>query len=180
MPESNCLCHARIPQIEGTDVLASVRTRSDVASFLRPSRIKPLNLWKARLLHCRSVSMATYRFLEARASCRHTRSTHMAPCRPSAPPQLHHLTSDVGHMWLQQDLFVCLSALITPLSTLSLQRGVVGEVCRPLMHYPPPPHFFFLDCSRATFMQQQLERYMELWIIHARFVESEIQRAGRN
>lgn len=70
------------------DVLTSLQSRSD-ASFLRPRRIKPLILWKAHLLHRRSVSMATYRFLRARASCRHTHtcdSHSPSPAFRSFPP----------------------------------------------------------------------------------------------
>lgn len=138
----------------GTDVLASVQTRSDAASSLRLRSIKALILWEAHLLHRRSVSMATYRFLGARASCRHTHATRTAArtatrrpsgLHPPPHPHLHRrLTSDVGHML--QDLFACLSPLITPLSTLRLQRGVVGEVCCPLVHYfslPSVLFFFF-------------------------------------
>lgn len=148
----------------GTDVLASVQTRSDAASSLRLRSIKALILWEAHLLHRRSVSMATYRFLGARASCRHTRDSHgrshgrspafrsvpPPPTPPAPPPPLHRrLTSDVGHML--QDLFACLSPLITPLSTLRLQRGVVGEVCCPLVHYFSLPSvlFFFFSLTAA-------------------------------
>lgn len=163
MAEGNCPCPAgcntalrSLPSLRptGADILASVQTRSDAASSLRPRSIKAPMLWEAHLLHRCSVSMATYRFLGARASCRHTHATCTAARWPSGlrPPQLHRLTSDVGHMWLRQDLFACLSPLIIPLRSLRLQRGVVGEVCCPLLPPLSIVFFFFLDCSRATFM----------------------------
>lgn len=79
------------------------------------------------------------------------RSVPPPPTPPAPPPPLHRrLTSDVGHML--QDLFACLSPLITPLSTLRLQRGVVGEVCCPLVHYfslPSVLFFFFFSLTAA-------------------------------
>lgn len=169
----------------GTDVLASVQTRSDAASSLRLRSIKALILWEAHLLHRRSVSMATYRFLGARASCRHTRDSQgrshgRSPAfrsvpPPHTPPRTSTPSPPPPHLRCRSHAagFVCVlvASYYTPQHPASAAWGRGRGVLSPCALFLSPLcivfFFFFLDCSRATFMQQQLERYMELWIIHA-------------
>lgn len=74
----------------GTDVLASVQTRSDAASSLRLRSIKALILWEAHLLHRRCFHGDISLLGSTCIMPSHTRDSHgRSPAFRSVPPNRH-------------------------------------------------------------------------------------------